>query len=106
MTKVKGWLEETTEESPVNVIKLSFHIVKENQPEINGQVAFTDDMSTFEIIKQVMQSKGVSLNNFKEIKDAEGNEVTFADRLVDGGSYKIVITDAPVPMYDDEDEDN
>lgn len=102
MTKVKGWLEETTE-TPVNVLKLSFHIVKENQPEVNGQVAFTDDMSTFDIIKQVMNSKWVSLNSFKEIKDSEGNAVTFSDKLVDGGSYKIVITDTPAGSEDEDD---
>jgi len=108
MTKVKGWLDEATAtETPVNVLKLSFHIVKENQPEVNGQVAFTDDMSTFDIIKQVMNSKGVSLNDFKEIKDAEGNAVTFSDKLVDGGSYKIVISDTPRSdeNYDEDDED-
>jgi hypothetical protein len=77
--------------------------VKENQPEVNGQVAFTDDMSTFDIIKQVMNSKGVSLNDFKEIKDAEGNAVTFSDKLVDGGSYKIVISDTPAGSEDEDD---
>lgn len=101
MTKVKGGADE--EETPVNVLKLSFHIVKENQPEVNGQVAFTDDMSTFDIIKQVMNSKWVSLNSFKEIKDAEGNAVTFSDKLVDGGSYKIVITDTPAGSEDEDD---
>lgn len=104
ITKVKGWLDEpTATETPVNVLKLSFHIVKENQPEVNGQVAFTDDMSTFDIIKQVMNSKGVSLNDFKEIKDAEGNAVTFSDKLVDGGSYKIVISDTPAGSEDEDD---
>lgn len=104
MTKVKWGTEELPGGNP---IKLTFHIVKENQPEVNGQVVFTDDMSTFDIIKQVMNSKGVSLNDFKEIKDAEGNAVTFSDKLVDGGSYKIVISDTPRSdeNHDEDDED-
>ena len=104
LDKIKGGADET--ETPVNLLKLSFKIVKENQADTDGQLAFTDDMSTFEIVKEFMHSKGVSLNSFKELKDAEGNEVTFGDKLVDGGSYKIVIADQPVPQSDDEDDED
>jgi len=106
MDKIKGWLaEESSTPAEGKLIKLSFKIVKENQVDTEGQVAYTDDMSTFEIVKQALHSKGVSLNSFKEIKDAEGNIVTFADKLVDGGAYKLVITDNNMEASDNSDED-
>lgn len=102
MDKIKWWLVEESPEG--NLLKLSFKIVKENQADANGQLAFTDDMSTFEIVKQVMHSKGVSLNYFKEMKDNEGHLVSFEDKLEDGGDYTIVIAET-VEASDSDDED-
>ena len=90
--KIKGGAEGDDQETG-NVIKLSFEIVKENTPESNGQLAFLDTQSTFEIIRQVMHSRGVSLNYLKDIKDSEWNSVPLSSQLVDGWNYKIVICD-------------
>jgi hypothetical protein len=93
LDKIKGGLTEQEMNDP-SLLKVAFTIEKEDQVRPDGLMAFTDDMSTFEIVKQVMHQRGVSLNNFKEIRDAEDNVVTFADKLEDGKSYKIIITDS------------
>lgn len=93
LDKIKGGLTDQEMNDP-SLLKVAFTIEKEDQVKPDGLMAFTDDMSTFEIVKQVMHQRGVSLNNFKEIRDAEGNVVTFADKLEDGKSYKIIITDS------------
>lgn len=93
LDKIKGGLTDQEMNDP-SLLKVAFTIEKEDQVKPDGLMAFTDDMSTFEIVKQVMHQRGVSLNNFKEIRDAEGNVVTFADKLEDGKSYKIIVTDS------------
>lgn len=101
MDKIKGGSDEATATEP-QPLRVSFTIEKENQVQPNNMIMFLDNMSTFEIVKEVMHSRGVSLNNFKEIKDSEGNVVTFADKLCDGCSYKIIIVDEPTTNDDDE----
>ena len=93
MDKLKGGMadEETT---PVNVLRVAFTIQKESQSDNEGKLLFTDDMSTFEIVKQVMMNKGLSLNVFKELRNETNEQVTFSDKLKDGDTYKIVITDS------------
>lgn len=88
MEKIKGW---TDEEEVENILKLAFTIEKEDAVPASNQMLFTDKMSTFEIVKQVMRDRWVSLNDFKEIRDEEGNVISLADKLVDGQAYKIVI---------------
>lgn len=78
------------EEQPANIIKVGFTFEKENAPSANKFV-FTDDMSTFEIVKQVMHQHGTSLNDFKELRAEDNSIVTFADKLEDNKSYKIII---------------
>lgn len=102
--KIKGGADEVTAEP--NILKLSFTIEKENQTQPNNQMIFTDDMSTFDIVKAVMQSRGVSLNNFKEIRDSEGEVITFADKLEDGEAYKLIICAEQNCGACDEDEDD
>lgn len=79
-------------EAEPNVLNLAFSIKKESAAASN-KMMFTDDMSTFEIVKHVMNNHGYSLNDFKAIKDEAGNEVTFADKLVDGKAYEIIVCD-------------
>jgi len=86
--KIKGWAEEVTAPS---ILKLSFTIEEMDAPSTNGQMAFSSDMSTFEIVKQVMLNHGESMNDFKEIRDEEGNVLTFADKLEDNKAYKIMV---------------
>ena len=86
MEKIKGGADEVE----VTPIRLSFTIERENAVTPNNQMLFTDDMTTFDIVKQVMRSRGVSLNSFKEIKDEDGTVLTFADKLEDGKAYKII----------------
>lgn len=87
---IKWGLEDEQTETPTNIIKVGFTFEKENAPSTNKFV-FTDDMSTFEIVKQVMRQHGTSLNDFKELRDENNNVVTFADKLEDNKSYKIII---------------
>lgn len=88
MEKIKGGADEVeVEPTP---IRLSFRIERENAVKPSNQMLFTDDMTTFDIVKQVMRSRGVSLNSFKEIKDEDGTVLTFADKLEDGKAYKII----------------
>ena len=87
MERIKGGADE----AEPSILRVVFSFQKENQPEPNNQMMFTDDMSTFEIVKQVMHQNGISLNDFKELRDEEDNVVTFADKLEDGKAYKIVI---------------
>jgi hypothetical protein len=77
-----------------NLIKVSFTFEKENQAVAN-QLAFLDTQSTFEIIKEVMCNNGVSMNNFKEIVDADGSALTLGDKLQDGHAYKIIVCAKP-----------
>ena len=74
--KIKGGNEGDDTEG--NVIKLAFSIEKENQITPNGMLAFLDTQSTFSIIQQVMNSRGVSMNSFKEIKNEEGDVVSLS----------------------------
>lgn len=89
--KIKGWAEEVAEPVAPSILKLSFTIEEMDAPVNNGQMAFSSDMSTFEIVKQVMLQHGESMNDFKEIRDSEGNVLTFADKLEDNKAYKIMV---------------
>lgn len=93
MDKIKGWVKWEEKEEEANLLKLSFVIQKESQATVTDQVAFLDNMTTFDIIKEVMRNRGVSLNDFKEIRDEENNTVSLGEKLVDGWSYKIIICD-------------
>lgn len=88
MEKIKGWADDEPEAS---ILRLAFTIEKENaSPNINS-VLFEDDMTTRSIVKQVMNNNGVSLNNFKEVQNTEGNVISLADKLEDGNAYKIIL---------------
>lgn len=87
--KIKGWAD--AEPAAPSILKLSFTIEEMDAPSTNGQMAFSSDMSTFEIVKQVMMNHGESMNDFKEIRDSEGNVLTFADKLEDNKAYKIIV---------------
>ena len=96
------------EEAPVaaNPLMLSFTVVKENQQEA-GRIMYTDDMSKMDIIKQELHNRGVSLNDFKEVQDEEGNVVT-TPAFENNKAYKIILcanrgcSDTP-DCYEDED---
>ena len=85
---------------------LSFTVVKENQQEA-GRIMYTDDMSKMDIIKQELHNRGVSLNDFKEVQDEEGNVVT-TPAFENNKAYKIILcanrgcSDTP-DCYEDED---
>lgn len=92
--KIKWWTDEVLEADEGNLIKVSFTFEKENQATAN-QLAFLDTQSTFEIIKEVMCQNWVSMNNFKEIVDADGSSLTLGDKLQDGHAYKIIVCAKP-----------
>jgi sulfur carrier protein ThiS len=100
MEKIKGGADE--EEVVVNTLMLGFTIQKENQPELNNGMMFEDSMTTWDIIRQVMSSRGQSINNFKELQDEEGAVVSLETKLTNNGAYKI-ITCAEENCEEDED---
>ena len=104
LEKIKGWADETAEEP--TLIRLAFDITRESQASKTNKMAFTSDMSTFAIVKEVLTNKGYSLNDFKELKDEATNEtIGFGDKLVDNGSYKIIICDKQNCGECDEDDE-
>lgn len=100
MEKIKGGTDAAEEAS---VLKLSFAVVKESENG-NNQMLFTNDMSTFEIVKQVLLNAGLSLNEFKELRNSNNEIVTFEDKLVDGESYRIVVCGTPDCWASEEDD--
>ena len=92
MEKIKGWADDEPEAS---ILRLAFTIEKENASPANNGIMFEDTMSTWEIVKQVMHSRWISLNSFKEIQDEEGNVLPLETKFEDNKAYKIIVCSTP-----------
>lgn len=103
--KVKGGSDdEPTEEK---MIRLGFTVEKEvkSQSSNNGQMAFLNTQTPFEVIKTVLNSKGISMNYFKRLEDVNGNNVWLGTQLQDGWQYKIIVWDIENDSEEEENED-
>jgi hypothetical protein len=62
-------------------------------------------MDAFQIVKQVLRNKGISLNVLKELQDTEWNKINLSDKLEDEGEYVIVLADVKVISSNEENDD-
>jgi len=101
--KIRGGNADEQTAEP-NLIKLYFDIKKEGEAK-KVPLAFTDDMDAFQIVKQVLYNKSISLNALKELQDTEWNKISLSDKLEDEGEYVIVLADVKVISSNDENDD-
>ena len=103
--KIK-WGTDQEEVVEPNLIKLYFDIKRESEAKGKAPLAFTDDMDTFQIVKQVLHNKGISLNSLKELQDTAGNKISLSEKLEDEGEYVIVLIDVKVTSCNNDEDDD